>query len=186
MADSNIYKILPHTFAWSLTVSETLTLYICDLQKVGRGHEVQFLQRHNSRANVKCTRNSRTLLLLPFQRYYFVMFDAKKISQSHGTRFSQWRHVMAPVYGGRGGKTRTHADRQAYLEGLWACPNLAASVALYETSMRYGDWTFVYVFQCNTCCGRFGGTVVLVPWVCSKALPLSVKWRTKHRAHNIF
>ena len=36
----------------ALTVSEILTLLICDLEKVGQDHEVHFLQLHHSMANV--------------------------------------------------------------------------------------------------------------------------------------
>ena len=43
----------PTNFALTLTVSKIYKFKICDLKKVGRGHEMQFAQLHHSNENVK-------------------------------------------------------------------------------------------------------------------------------------
>ena len=40
-------------FPLALTISEILTFQIFDIKKLGQGQEVQFLQLHNSTANIK-------------------------------------------------------------------------------------------------------------------------------------
>ena len=52
-------KVVPHIFVLAFNVSEILTFYNFDLQKVGQGHEEQFL---HSIANVKIYKKPRTYM----------------------------------------------------------------------------------------------------------------------------
>ena len=94
MANVKIYTRLPQIFPLTLTVSKIYTFKICDLQKVGRGHEMQFAQLHHSKGNVEIF---QTFLgrLLPFQRYKKSL-PPKSKSRSR-SQFSQIHRSMASV-----------------------------------------------------------------------------------------
>ena len=71
MTNVKIYKCLPQIFALALTILEIHKIFIFDLQNVGQGHGVQFVQLHHSMTNVTIYKVSHKFLrqLLLFQRY---------------------------------------------------------------------------------------------------------------------
>ena len=73
-------------FALALAISEILVLQMFNLQKVGHGHGVEFLQRDHSMANIKIYKSQCifALTLILSEILTFQVCNLHKVDQGHG------------------------------------------------------------------------------------------------------
>ena len=84
--------------ALALIVSEILTFYIFDLQKIGEGDGVQFSQLLHSMTNVIIyNKRHPHIFALALTLSEIYMFDLQNVGQGYGVNFWQLHHSMANI-----------------------------------------------------------------------------------------